>query len=388
MKKRIFSIMDTRRKKTGAAILCCVLVLTLATGMAFAANTNQKDSLEPQDISGSASPSAVTIGDATELTEEDIARSYEIYASFGLIRRDGELFYNGEAVRCFDDWYSLGEEMWADRSYFSDVGTVDVYAVRDFSETVYNPDGSVDPGGRLVGVKAYSQAEFDARDLSEYETEPAPPVAGTQSIQDSIRPYGRFGVSYDEKAGMMMYQGLPVREIYDEVTGILVSLTAGTGFPNGDIPENAVDLTPVYKNGVMTGLKKSTKEEFAARTRQRLNAISEVISIELLSEGAAQTNIIEDTAYVVTNLNSEYAQGRTIAEMFEDYVAFGVKFDTKSVNGGLGNIYFDGKLVKQFVDLQPDGGIFACSSSDGGEITIHTVYDDNGELTDVEIIKN
>lgn len=307
MKKRIFSIMDTGRKKTGATILCCMLAMTLGTGMAFAANTNQKDSTEPQDIMGQASSGAVTIyGDATEQTEtneqteEDITHDYEIYVPFGLVRRNGEMFYNGEAVRLFDDWYSLGEEMQAGRSYFNNGGTVDVHAVRDFSQTVYNPDGSVNPGGRLVGVEACSQTEFDARDLSDYYTEPIPPV---------------------------------------------------------------------------------------------LDAVSEVISYDALWEGTPQTNVAEDssqvgvveaTSDIVANLNSDYAKGRTIAEMFEDYASFGVKFDTKSINGGLGNIYFNGKLVKQFVDLQPDGGTFSCSSSDGGDITVRTVYDENGNLTGVE----
>ena len=40
MKKRIFSIMDTRSRKTGIAVLCGVLLLTFGTGFASAANAD------------------------------------------------------------------------------------------------------------------------------------------------------------------------------------------------------------------------------------------------------------------------------------------------------------------------------------------------------------
>lgn len=390
MKKRIFLIMDMGKKKTGAVILCCAFVLTLATGMAFAANTKEQSnvtSYNPNNIALStneqASSTAVASNSgASELTEKDIARGYEIYAPFGLVYRGGELFYNGKPVRIFEDWYSVGEGMYAGRSYFDDGGTVDVYAVRDFSQIVHNADGSYDPSGILTGVKALSQVEFDARDLSEYNTESATPVAEYiwENMQVVPLPYERLGVSFDEKAEMMMYQGLPVREIYDDKTGTVVSLTAGTGFMNGVIPENAIDLTAVYDGDALTGLRKSTQEEFDARTSERLNSISETISSETQLEATPQSVTVEG---VSDNIN-----GRTFAEIFEDYVAYGIEFDTESINGGLGNIYYNGTLVKRFVDLHRDGGVLSCSSSDGGEITVRTVYDENDSLTGVEIVED
>lgn len=42
---------------------------------------------------------------------------------------------------------------------------VDMYAVRDFTGFDRSEDGSFDPGGRLVGVKEFSGAEFAARDI-------------------------------------------------------------------------------------------------------------------------------------------------------------------------------------------------------------------------------
>ena len=50
MKKRIFSIMDTRRKKAGIAIICAALVVTIGTGFTFAAQAKQIDmSIEQLD---------------------------------------------------------------------------------------------------------------------------------------------------------------------------------------------------------------------------------------------------------------------------------------------------------------------------------------------------
>jgi len=39
MKKRISSILDTKKKRAGAIIMCCAIILTLGTGVAFAAGT-------------------------------------------------------------------------------------------------------------------------------------------------------------------------------------------------------------------------------------------------------------------------------------------------------------------------------------------------------------
>jgi len=46
MKKRIFHIMDTSKKKTGVAILCCTLITTMGTGFAFAANAMSETSYQ------------------------------------------------------------------------------------------------------------------------------------------------------------------------------------------------------------------------------------------------------------------------------------------------------------------------------------------------------
>lgn len=73
--------------------------------------------------------------------------------------------------------------------------------------------------------------------------------------------------------------------------------------------------------------------------------------------------------------------GRTFAEIFSDYKEYGIEYDSNTV--GLGNVYYQGRLVKTFIDENNDGGIFTLSSIDGGDIVVRTVYDANGKLTGV-----
>jgi len=70
-------------------------------------------------------------------------------------------------------------------------------------------------------------------------------------------------------AYMMMYQGVPVREIWDGTTGEFFTENLGTGFLF-KTPEGAVDLFPEYEDGVLVRMRKSTQEEYDERTRERL----------------------------------------------------------------------------------------------------------------------
>ena len=76
-----------------------------------------------------------------------------------------------------------------------------------------------------------------------------------------------------------------------------------------------------------------------------------------------------------------FEQGMTFAERFEKYAAFGITYEEGE---GLGNVYYNGRLVSRFADLTPDGGAFTFSSENGGGIAVRTVYDQNGKLTGIE----
>ena len=71
-------------------------------------------------------------------------------------------------------------------------------------------------------------------------------------------------------------------------------------------------------------------------------------------------------------------------EIFAQYEKYGLEYREKD---GKMKLYFNGTPVCKFLDLSPDGGIYVFSSDGGGEISVQTVYDDSGNLTGVEEIK-
>ena len=96
---------------------------------------------------------------------------YAPYEEFGMhydAEKD-ELTYNGKLVRWFEDFYSINSKEMAGLNFLNENGTVDVYAVRDLENTSKSADGSANSGGTLIGLKEFSQQEFDARDIKAYK---------------------------------------------------------------------------------------------------------------------------------------------------------------------------------------------------------------------------
>ena len=259
MKKRIFSIMDVSKKNAGTALICGALIITIGTGLAFTASAST-----PQ-----ANGNTAILGPETTYVMSAV---YERYKEYGLTfdKETDNLYFNGELVRYFEDYYPVSDGGSAGFDYFNKNGTVDVRGVRDLSQITRNADGSYDPSGKLTGVEPYSQAEFDARDIEKLINPP----------QSSTVAYAENNMSYSD-------------------------------------PKN---------------------------------------------------------------------QGRTISQIISDYKDYGITFDENSITGGLGNVYYQGQLVKTFIDEKPSGGVFSLSSSDGGNIKVRTVYDENEKLTGVEVV--
>ena len=83
-------------------------------------------------------------------------------------------------------------------------------------------------------------------------------------------------------------------------------------------------------------------------------------------------------------LDGGFEESGTASDVMKQYEVFGVTFE--SSHSYLGNIYYNGELVKSFTDKAPDGSTLFVSSKDGGEIALQTIYDDSGELVGVEKI--
>jgi len=181
-------------------------------------------------------------------------------------------------------------------------------------------------------------------------------------IEENIKPYEPFGLSYDSETNMMMYDGRPVREIYNPKTATLISITAGTGFVGRAAPEGAIDLTTVYDGENLAGLKVSTQAEFDARTHERLSASE--------TAGIKQRKAEVEKAIRESN-----------AKAFSVYEQYGLTYN-KEAN----RLYYNNKLVRYFEDNQATDGAFngTTSSSIDGEIDIHAVRGLTGKLIDVE----
>lgn len=145
--ERIKAIMKMRSKTILSIAMSVVLVLTTCAAFAMTSVSDLKE------------------------------QEFEQYEPYGLIynAEDGRLYFDGKLVRYFEDMYPMGNDGEKAGSVFSsNDGEVDVYAVRDLSgDIVRNADGSFDPQGKLLGVEAYSQEEFDARtvEMEKYAAE-------------------------------------------------------------------------------------------------------------------------------------------------------------------------------------------------------------------------
>lgn len=80
-----------------------------------------------------------------------------------------------------------------------------------------------------------------------------------------------------------------------------------------------------------------------------------------------------------TATGSDAGDGKTFEEIFAQYAAYGLTY--VPTQGGRGNVFYNGRLVRHFADLKPDGSVFTFGSDGGGELALYTQYDANGNLT-------
>lgn len=135
---------------------------------------------------------------SSEVPGEEIQYLKE-YEKFGVTEKDGILYYKEEPIRFFLDGYEGESTLLARYLYVNEAGTVDVHTVRagdaypaqfqegdaSFTEDAKNSQAATVPEaeasgeaagssgesgtelfGEITDIAAYSQEEFDARDLS------------------------------------------------------------------------------------------------------------------------------------------------------------------------------------------------------------------------------
>ena len=189
---------------------------------------------------------------------------------------------------------------------------------------------------------------------------------------EPLPEYEQFGISYDGQ-GNMLFDGQLVRYFWDgydiepgmfathydcfNEAGVVDVHTLRSIIDNGD---GSVDHF-----GALLDIVADSQQAFEERDIDWLKGGNVALAATAVSEEGSAT------------------PGRTFEEIFETYKDYGITF-VASKDGGIGNVYYHGQLVKRFVDEDTGGGVFMLSSKDGGELVVHAVYDANGDLTGVE----
>lgn len=68
-------------------------------------------------------------------------------------------------------------------------------------------------------------------------------------------------------------------------------------------------------------------------------------------------------------------------KILSKYAKFGIRYES---GNGLGNVYYNGKPVKMFIDQDKQGNAIVLSSNDGGDIVVRVVYDAEGNVTGIK----
>lgn len=147
------------------------------------------------------------------------------YEPFGMTydAQKNELWYKEKPVRWFEDYYPVGDGGEAGVDFFNEKGVVDIYAVRDLKNLPLNPDGTLDPGGKLTGLKEFSDEEFAARDIEAIKNPPAQEAlagspASAQEMKEIADEYKPFGVTYNAATEQWYFRSKKVRYFLDVLT--------------------------------------------------------------------------------------------------------------------------------------------------------------------------
>lgn len=302
IEERIVAIMKMKRRTKRAMAASAAAVLMAGALFATSAAVSVPETTVGDGASAAGEMPFYPATKADFKEEGELLTSYE---KFGIsYDAAGKMYFHGQPVRWFWDGYDIVEDGEViGRSiryeYLSEKGTVDVHAVHAVED---NGDGSVNHFGALTAITAYSQAEFDARDLNELLSNRS--AAATEAYE--LAP---------DDGELVVEEGDAVRQV-----------------------------------------QVSSPSEVSTAT---------AVETENWVEG-----------------------GRTHAEIFAQYKDFGVTYEEKDgAEGKIRNVYYNGELVKSFIDVS-EKGTFTFGSTGAGTLVVRTVYDTNGKLIGVEPVQS
>lgn len=267
-----------KKKKLLYGVLGLLLIGSVAACSVQTSTTNELTDLS-STIVGNAEYDGIN-EDTTVVGEQ-----FTIYEQYGLKydASKNELAYNGKLVRWFEDYYPLDGDNQAGVNFFNENGVIDVYAVRDFTTFAQDEYGAFDPRGELLGLKEFSQDEFNARNIDAIKNPYSAPASSgsslsTEEIDAMLAEYKNFGVTYNTANDQWYFNGEEVRYFRDVLTSNGESLSSGKfrgsmrtlGNGNGTIDIYAVrDFNTLNAdgNGTLTDIKAYTQQEFDEHTQ-------------------------------------------------------------------------------------------------------------------------
>ena len=190
-----------------------------------------------------------------------------------------------------------------------------------------------------------------------------------KTIEELSSEYGKFGIWFDLK-GTMYFHDTIVRYFYDGVDLDKYTSTVRYEYLNekGSIDMHTTRTIIDNKDGSidpfgeLTNITAYSQEEFNQRDLSLLNTTPEAVTTEIGTD----------------------TEGETFVQKFAKYKDYGVTYQEKK-GSGIRNIYYNGQLVKHFVDINKQGEVFSMGSTDGGEIIVQTVYDEKGNLLGLDV---
>lgn len=240
----------------------------------------------------------------------------------------------------------------------------------------------------LTGCGSPSASYMEATTTDAISASPESEAAVSDREEAFYEIYKPYGVSFHQEKNELYFNGELVRCFRDEVVieeglsarrcdyfnekGTLDIHTLREPVQNED---GSVDLF-----GTLKGIEKSSQEEFNERD---LSEFYRTDTIEATTETSAETGF----AFRLRSLFADlFGQQKSFPKIFKEYESYGITYEAPE-NGGIGNLYYNGRLVNAFIDQKNDGSVFSFHSEDGGEINVQTVYDDKGKLTDIAVIE-
>lgn len=199
---------------------------------------------------------AGTSGNGQILTPELLAD----YKAYGMTydEAEGAFYFKGKLVRYFFDGYTLENGVATIYDHVNKDGVVDVHTLRQATQ---NSDGSMNPGGKLVGIEEYGQEEFDSRFIMTPAMTQETAIAfgftgsaGGVTFEERFAMYQDFGITYVEADGASGRGN-----VY--LNGQLVShfadvMPEGSAFSFASAEQGGIDVQTVYdSDGNLTGLK-------------------------------------------------------------------------------------------------------------------------------------